>query len=147
MGQELSWREPGHRRARHELRRHDRARRADRRGARAGAARHRRRRRLPPAAAPPHPGVRFLGLRAVLRLAWHRLPRGCARDRPAAGLSGRSGLRLELGRGPEAARNAGFAAVYTLALLMSATPIACGLDPLKLPVFSMALPAASLPLT
>jgi Mn2+/Fe2+ NRAMP family transporter len=43
--------------------------------------------------------------------------------------------------------NAGFATVYTLALLMSAIPIACGLDPLKLTVFSMALTAASLPLT
>jgi Mn2+/Fe2+ NRAMP family transporter len=43
--------------------------------------------------------------------------------------------------------NAGFAAVYTLAILVSAIPIACGLDPLKLTVFSMALTAASLPLT
>jgi Mn2+/Fe2+ NRAMP family transporter len=43
--------------------------------------------------------------------------------------------------------NAGFATVYTVALLMSAIPIACGLDPLKLTVFSMALTAASLPLT
>src|SRR4051812_50200904 len=37
--------------------------------------------------------------------------------------------------------------VYTLALLMSAIPIACGLAPRRLPVFSMALTAASLPLT
>src|SRR5215212_7875604 len=43
--------------------------------------------------------------------------------------------------------NAGFSTVYTLAVLVSAIPIACGLDPLKLTVFSMALTAASLPLT
>jgi Mn2+/Fe2+ NRAMP family transporter len=43
--------------------------------------------------------------------------------------------------------NAGFSAVYTIAVLVSAIPIVCGLDPLKLTVFSMALTAASLPLT
>jgi Mn2+/Fe2+ NRAMP family transporter len=43
--------------------------------------------------------------------------------------------------------NAGFSTVYTLAVLIAAIPIACGLDPLKLTVFSMALTAASLPLT
>ena len=32
-------------------------------------------------------------------------------------------------------------------MLLSAIPIACGLDPLKLTVFAMALTAASLPLT
>jgi len=41
----------------------------------------------------------------------------------------------------------GFCAVYTLSLLLCALPIALGLDPLKLTVFSMALTAASLPLT
>jgi Mn2+/Fe2+ NRAMP family transporter len=44
-------------------------------------------------------------------------------------------------------QNPGFAAVYTLALVLAAIPIALGLDPLKLTVFSMALTAASLPLT
>jgi Mn2+/Fe2+ NRAMP family transporter len=43
--------------------------------------------------------------------------------------------------------NAGFSTVYTLAVLLAAIPIACGLDPLKLTVFAMALTAASLPLT
>ena len=35
----------------------------------------------------------------------------------------------------------GFSAVYTLALPLGAVPIACGIDPLKLTVFSMALTA------
>jgi Mn2+/Fe2+ NRAMP family transporter len=43
--------------------------------------------------------------------------------------------------------NPGFAAVYTLALILAAIPITLGLDPLKLTIFSMALTAASLPLT
>jgi Mn2+/Fe2+ NRAMP family transporter len=41
----------------------------------------------------------------------------------------------------------GFSLVYTASLILSAIPIAFGLDPLKLTVFSMALTAASLPLT
>jgi Mn2+/Fe2+ NRAMP family transporter len=41
----------------------------------------------------------------------------------------------------------GFSGVYTLSLLLAAIPIALGLDPLKLTIFSMALTAASLPLT
>jgi Mn2+/Fe2+ NRAMP family transporter len=41
----------------------------------------------------------------------------------------------------------GFCGVYTLSLLLAAIPIALGLDPLKLTIFSMALTAASLPLT
>lgn len=41
----------------------------------------------------------------------------------------------------------GFAAVYTFTLILAAIPIALGLDPLKLTIFSMALTAASLPLT
>jgi Mn2+/Fe2+ NRAMP family transporter len=43
--------------------------------------------------------------------------------------------------------NTGFTMVYTVSIVVSAIPIACGLDPLKLTVFSMALTAASLPLT
>jgi Mn2+/Fe2+ NRAMP family transporter len=43
--------------------------------------------------------------------------------------------------------NPGFTVVYTLSIIIGAIPIACGLDPLKLTVFSMALTAASLPLT
>ena len=39
---------------------------------------------------------------------WHRLLRGRAGGRPAAGLSGRAGLRLELGRGPHAERRCRF---------------------------------------
>jgi Mn2+/Fe2+ NRAMP family transporter len=42
--------------------------------------------------------------------------------------------------------NPGFAAIYTVSLIVSAIPITLGLDPLKLTVFSMALTAASLPL-
>src|SRR5205085_3538205 len=42
--------------------------------------------------------------------------------------------------------NPGFSTVYTLSLFLSALPIAFGLDPLKLTIFSMALPAGSLPL-
>jgi Mn2+/Fe2+ NRAMP family transporter len=41
----------------------------------------------------------------------------------------------------------GFSLVYTCALAISAIPIAAGVDPLKLTVFSMALTAVSLPLT
>jgi Mn2+/Fe2+ NRAMP family transporter len=41
----------------------------------------------------------------------------------------------------------GFCGVYTVSLLLAAIPIALGLDPLKLTIFSMALTAASLPLT
>ncbi|TJV69365.1 MAG: divalent metal cation transporter [Mesorhizobium sp.] len=41
----------------------------------------------------------------------------------------------------------GFSLVYTLTLFLAAVPIALGLDPLKLTIFSMALTAASLPLT
>jgi len=41
----------------------------------------------------------------------------------------------------------GFCLVYTCALAISAIPIAAGVDPLKLTVFSMALTAVSLPLT
>ena len=41
----------------------------------------------------------------------------------------------------------GFSLVYTLSIILGVIPIACGLDPLKLTVFSMALTAASLPLT
>jgi Mn2+/Fe2+ NRAMP family transporter len=41
----------------------------------------------------------------------------------------------------------GFSLVYTCALAISAIPIAAGVDPLKLTVFSMALTAMSLPLT
>ncbi|WP_192243085.1 Nramp family divalent metal transporter [Mesorhizobium silamurunense] len=40
-----------------------------------------------------------------------------------------------------------FCGVYTLALLLAAIPITLGLDPLKLTIFSMAVTAASLPLT
>jgi Mn2+/Fe2+ NRAMP family transporter len=43
--------------------------------------------------------------------------------------------------------NPGFSAAYTLAIILGAIPIAAGLDPLKLTVLSMALTAASLPLT
>jgi Mn2+/Fe2+ NRAMP family transporter len=41
----------------------------------------------------------------------------------------------------------GFTIVYSLSIIIAALPIAFGLDPLKLTVFSMALTAASLPLT
>jgi Mn2+/Fe2+ NRAMP family transporter len=41
----------------------------------------------------------------------------------------------------------GFAAVYTLALILSAMPIALGLDPLSITNIAMVLTAASLPLT
>ncbi|RWC26401.1 MAG: divalent metal cation transporter [Mesorhizobium sp.] len=41
----------------------------------------------------------------------------------------------------------GFSLVYTLAVFLAAVPIAIGIDPLKLTIFSMALTAASLPLT
>ena len=41
----------------------------------------------------------------------------------------------------------GFTLVYTVSIIAAAIPIAAGLDPLKLTVFSMALTAASLPLT
>lgn len=41
----------------------------------------------------------------------------------------------------------GFSATYTISLLLAAIPIALGLDPLRLTIFSMALTAASLPLT
>ncbi|MER9834545.1 divalent metal cation transporter [Mesorhizobium sp. M0145] len=41
----------------------------------------------------------------------------------------------------------GFSTVYTILLVLAAIPIALGLDPLKLTIFSMALTAASLPLT
>ncbi|MBZ9951755.1 MULTISPECIES: Nramp family divalent metal transporter [unclassified Mesorhizobium] len=41
----------------------------------------------------------------------------------------------------------GFSAVYTVSLFLAAIPIMLGLDPLKLTIFSMALTAASLPLT
>ncbi|WP_214477211.1 divalent metal cation transporter [Mesorhizobium sp. dw_380] len=43
--------------------------------------------------------------------------------------------------------NPGFSAVYTVSLLLAAIPITLGLDPLRLTIFSMALTAASLPLT
>ena len=43
--------------------------------------------------------------------------------------------------------NPGFSATYSLAVLVGAVPIAAGLDPLKLTTLSMALTAASLPLT
>jgi Mn2+/Fe2+ NRAMP family transporter len=43
--------------------------------------------------------------------------------------------------------NPGFTIVYTVSMISGAIPIAAGLDPLKLTVFSMALTAASLPLT
>ncbi len=45
------------------------------------------------------------------------------------------------------AEDSGFALVYTAALLFGALLIVAGLDPLKLTVFSMALTAASLPLS
>jgi Mn2+/Fe2+ NRAMP family transporter len=41
----------------------------------------------------------------------------------------------------------GFAAIYTASLLLAAVPIAFGLDPLRLTILSMALTAATLPLT
>ncbi|RUW78611.1 MULTISPECIES: Nramp family divalent metal transporter [unclassified Mesorhizobium] len=41
----------------------------------------------------------------------------------------------------------GFCSVYTISLLLAAIPIGLGLDPLKLTIFSMAVTAASLPLT
>ncbi|CDX21513.1 putative Mn2+/Fe2+ transporter protein [Mesorhizobium sp. ORS 3324] len=41
----------------------------------------------------------------------------------------------------------GFSLVYTLTLIFAAIPIALGIDPLRLTIFSMALTAASLPLT
>ncbi|MGX8008967.1 Nramp family divalent metal transporter [Mesorhizobium sp. ORM8.1] len=41
----------------------------------------------------------------------------------------------------------GFSAVYTICLLLAPMPIALGLDPLRLTIFSMALTAAALPLT
>ncbi|SFQ07232.1 Natural resistance-associated macrophage protein [Mesorhizobium sp. NFR06] len=41
----------------------------------------------------------------------------------------------------------GFSLVYTLTLILAAVPITLGLDPLRLTIFSMALTAASLPLT
>lgn len=43
--------------------------------------------------------------------------------------------------------NPGFASVYTLSLLLAALPIAIGFDPLRITILSMALTAASLPLT
>ncbi|TPL87288.1 divalent metal cation transporter [Mesorhizobium sp. B2-3-12] len=43
--------------------------------------------------------------------------------------------------------NPGFSAVYTVSLFLAAIPIMLGLDPLRLTIFSMALTAASLPLT
>lgn len=43
--------------------------------------------------------------------------------------------------------NPGFSSVYTLSTFLAAIPIAIGLDPLRLTIFSMALTAASLPLT
>jgi len=43
--------------------------------------------------------------------------------------------------------NPGFTVVYTLSIIAAMIPIAAGLDPLKLTIFSMALTAASLPLT
>jgi Mn2+/Fe2+ NRAMP family transporter len=41
----------------------------------------------------------------------------------------------------------GFIFIYTMAVFLSSLLILCGLDPLKLTIFSMALTAASLPLT
>jgi Mn2+/Fe2+ NRAMP family transporter len=41
----------------------------------------------------------------------------------------------------------GFCGVYTVSLLLAAIPIALGFDPLRITIFSMALTAASLPLT
>ncbi|TIO48404.1 MAG: divalent metal cation transporter [Mesorhizobium sp.] len=41
----------------------------------------------------------------------------------------------------------GFSLVYTLTLFLAAVPITLGVDPLRLTIFSMALTAASLPLT
>jgi Mn2+/Fe2+ NRAMP family transporter len=41
----------------------------------------------------------------------------------------------------------GFASIYTISLALAVMPIAFGADPLKLTIFSMALTAASLPLT
>ncbi|MER9352459.1 divalent metal cation transporter [Mesorhizobium sp. M0514] len=41
----------------------------------------------------------------------------------------------------------GFSAVYTASLFLAAIPIMLGLDPLRLTIFSMAVTAASLPLT
>ncbi|TPN35559.1 divalent metal cation transporter [Mesorhizobium sp. B2-3-3] len=43
--------------------------------------------------------------------------------------------------------NPGFASVYSVSIFLAAIPIALGLDPLRLTVFSMAITAASLPLT
>ncbi|MBZ9706806.1 hypothetical protein LB543_08720 [Mesorhizobium sp. ESP7-2] len=43
--------------------------------------------------------------------------------------------------------NPGFSAVYTVSLFLAAIPIMLGLDPLRLTIFSMALTAASLPMT
>src|SRR5205085_1281102 len=57
------------------------------------------------------------------------------------------GFGWNWGKDLRPSEDSGFSLVYTLSLIVSAIPIACGLDPLKLTVFSMALTAASLPLT
>lgn len=43
--------------------------------------------------------------------------------------------------------NPGFSAVYSLSLFLCALPVALGLDPLQVTIFSMAMTAASLPLS
>jgi Mn2+/Fe2+ NRAMP family transporter len=57
------------------------------------------------------------------------------------------GFGWNWGKNLKPRENAGFTMVYTLSIVISEIPIASGLDPLKLTVFSMALTAASLPLT
>jgi Mn2+/Fe2+ NRAMP family transporter len=55
------------------------------------------------------------------------------------------GLGWQWGENLKPRQAARFAFVYTLALPLAALPIAAGLDPLKLTIFSMALTALSLP--
>lgn len=57
------------------------------------------------------------------------------------------GLGWNWGEDRKPREDPGFSAAYTLALLFGAIPIAFGLDPLKLTIMSMALTAATLPLT
>jgi len=57
------------------------------------------------------------------------------------------GLGWNWGEDRKPSEDPGFSAAYTLALLFAAIPIVSGFDPLNLTILSMALTAATLPLT
>jgi len=77
----------------------------------------------------------------------YRLPGRGVGSNPGNRLSGGAGIRLELERESKSIAEARFSLTYTIVTLLGAVLVATGIDPLKLTIFSMALTAATLPVS